>query len=161
MDDLSKSNMNMIKNLTPMNDISKDVKNSLGDISGDVAKSLQTAMLYGVKAKIPTSQIAFGSLADNSLTCDAAGNCMIKPTVVAPTRTPKSGTTLIVANGAKAVYDSAGNVMMGDKLVGSDRSTWAPTRNYADNSLTCDSAGNCMLKDSLAGSDRRTWTPTD
>ena len=79
---------------------------------------------------------------------------------------------MILANGATAVKDSAGNVMIKDNLVmlGASSNTWSPTARLAkdngfslngsfggvsggikfdDNSLTCDSEGNCMLNDNL------------
>merc|ERR1712195_119604 len=57
--------------------------------------------------------------ADNSLTCDSEGNCMLKDHLATNALT----------------CDSEGNCMLKDKL--------------ATNALTCDSEGNCMLKDSL------------
>jgi len=74
---------------------------------------------------------------------------------------------IILANGATAVKDSAGNVMIKDNLVmdGASSSTWSPTARLAkDNgfslngsfggvsvgiksalSIGCDSEGNCWL----------------
>jgi len=63
-------------------------------------------------------------LADNSVTCDSEGNCMMKteapqPVYVAPRPQP-TGTTLILANGATGAKDSAGNVMIRDRLAAKD-----------------------------------------
>ena len=103
--------------------------------------------------------------ADNWLTCDSAGNCMLKDELKAADNS--------------LVCDSIGNCMLKDELAAADKdnfgmnfgvkgmnfgfktedlkdellygatsATWTPK--MADNSLTCDSQGNCMLKDSLA-----------
>ena len=70
--------------------------------------------------------------ADNWLTCDASGNCMLKDEL--------------------AAKDNFGmNVGVGGMNFGFKTD---------DNSLTCDSVGNCMLKDELLyGATSSTWTP--
>ena len=64
--------------------------------------------------------------ADNSLTCDSAGNCMLEDSLKG--RAWRKFTR-VVKNTAKVV-----------PFVGLDAD---------DNALRCDSAGNCMLQDSL------------
>merc|ERR1712166_1428512 len=69
------------------------------------------------------------STADNSLTCDSQGNCMLK--------------------------DKLGFTMGPDGQEYNDGVPLAPWRyRLADNSLTCDSQGNCMLKDDLHFGDK-------
>ena len=65
--------------------------------------------------------------ADNSLTCDSAGNCMLEDSLKKGRAWRKF--TRVVKNTAKVV-----------PFVGLDAD---------DNALRCDSAGNCMLQDSL------------
>jgi len=77
--------------------------------------------------------------ADNSLTCDSEGNCMLKD---------KLATNALTC-------DSEGNCMLKDKLgsVSGSIGKFSAGAKWADNSLTCDSEGNCMLKDELKGVD--------
>merc|ERR1712166_165006 len=73
--------------------------------------------------------------ADNSLTCDSEGNCMLKDHLATNALT----------------CDSEGNCMLKDKLIsfGGSIGKFSANVSTADNALTCDSEGNCMLKDSL------------
>merc|ERR1712195_263165 len=89
---------------------------------------------FGICADIKT--------ADNALTCDSEGNCMLKDKL---------------ANNS-LTCDSEGNCMLKDKLwkmpkmsVSGSYGGVSGSVSTADNALTCDSEGNCMLKDNLGG----------
>jgi len=62
------------------------------------------------------------STADNSLTCDSEGNCMLKDKLIMG---------MLAKQGMKMGMGMAKKYMSGE---------------LADNALTCDSEGNCMLK---------------
>ena len=81
--------------------------------------------------------------ADNWLTCDSAGNCMLKDSLaVGPAwthgTTEKPQGTKNMGSWVAAVHTPMQKARM----------NLLP--NMADNALTCDSAGNCMLTDELA-----------
>merc|ERR1719272_2740000 len=87
---------------------------------------------FGICADIKT--------ADNALTCDSEGNCMLKDKL---------------ANNS-LTCDSEGNCMLKDKLFKMPKISASGSYggisasvSTADNALTCDSEGNCMLKDKL------------
>merc|ERR1719272_2185068 len=113
-------------------------KNVVKDAAGNV-------MIKDNLIKFGASGCAFGicadiKTADNALTCDSEGNCMLKDKL---------------ANNS-LTCDSEGNCMLKDKLFKMPKISASGSYggisasvSTADNSLTCDSAGNCMLKDNL------------
>merc|ERR1712166_1583518 len=108
-------------------------KNVVKDAAGNV-------MIKDNLIKLSASGCAFGicadiKTADNALTCDSEGNCMLKDKL---------------ANNS-LTCDSEGNCMLKDKRwsIGGSYKGNAVSVSTADNALTCDSEGNCMLKDKL------------
>merc|ERR1712166_661059 len=88
-------------------------------------------------------------LADNSLTCDSEGNCMLKDNL-------RNGYPQFFLADNALTCDSEGNCMLKDKLfkmpkISASGSYGGISGSFstADNALTCDSEGNCMLKDKL------------
>merc|ERR1712195_232996 len=119
------------------------------------AKAMMTDNLGGVSVGFGKSKVGV-NWADNSLTCDSEGNCMLKDKLI------KFGGSIgkFSANFSTAdnalTCDSEGNCMLKDKLWKMPKIS--ATGSYggvsgsistADNALTCDSEGNCMLKDKL------------
>merc|ERR1712195_423105 len=97
-------------------------------------------------------------LADNSLTCDSEGNCMLKDKLWKMPKISATGSyggvsgSISTADNA-LTCDSEGNCMLKDKLLsfGGSYKGNSVSVSTADNALTCDSEGNCMLKDNLGG----------
>merc|ERR1712195_417708 len=93
-----------------------------------------------------------GSTADNALTCDSEGNCMLKDKLWKMPKVAVSGSyggvsgSISTADNA-LTCDSEGNCMLKDNLgsfgvgIGGNK----VGVNWADNALTCDAAGDCML----------------
>jgi len=116
------------------------------------AKAMMTDNLGGVSVGFGKSKVGV-NWADNSLTCDSEGNCMLKDKLI------KFGGSIgkFSANVSTAdnalTCDSEGNCMLKDKLIKFSGNGCAfgicANVSTADNSLTCDSEGNCMLKDAL------------
>jgi hypothetical protein len=112
-----------------------------------------------ISASVPGMGNIGMKFADNSLVCDAEGSCMLKDNLE----------TMVLAGGAEGRKDSAGNVMITDRLATKDNMSFNVgidgVGNFgmktADNYLRCDASGSCMMGDKLTGSDRRTWGPTD
>merc|ERR1719272_1907720 len=102
------------------------VKDAAGNvmIKDNLIKFGASGCAFGVCANVQT--------ADNALTCDSEGNCMLKDEL---------------ANNS-LTCDSEGNCMLKDKLIkfGGSIGKFSANVSTADNSLTCDSEGNCMLK---------------
>merc|ERR1719272_228256 len=105
------------------------VKDAAGNvmIKDNLIKFGASGCAFGVCANVQT--------ADNALTCDSEGNCMLKDKL---------------ANNS-LTCDSEGNYMLKDKLLsfGGSYKGNSVSVSTADNALTCDSEGNCMLKDKL------------
>jgi len=102
--------------------------------------------------------------ADNSLTCDSEGNCMLKDELKSQGNHALDHTLSEAKKDAEHRRKMMNDMMakmkdnLGGVSVGFGKAKVGV--NWADNSLTCDSEGNCMLKDELAGSNPRTWSPT-
>merc|ERR1719345_605778 len=97
-------------------------------------------------------------LADNSLTCDSEGNCMLKDKLFKIGGSYKGMSASMSTADNALTCDSEGNCMLKDKLwkmpkmsVSGSYGGVSGSVSTADNALTCDSEGNCMLKDNLGG----------
>merc|ERR1712195_143267 len=105
---------------------------------------------FGICADIKT--------ADNALTCDSEGNCMLKDKLLSFGGSYKGNSVSVSTADNALTCDSEGNCMLKDKLwkmpkmsVSGSYGGVSGSVSTADNALTCDSEGNCMLKDNLGG----------
>merc|ERR1712166_762872 len=94
---------------------------------------------FGICADIKT--------ADNALTCDSEGNCMLKDKLLSFGGSYKGNSVSVSTADNALTCDSEGNCMLKDNLgsfgvgIGGNK----VGVNWADNALTCDAAGDCML----------------
>jgi hypothetical protein len=78
--------------------------------------SLATKDNAGFNVSVPGMGKIGANWADNWVTCDSSGYCMMNDRITDTVAPEATGTTLIVAKGAKAYTDERGNVIMGDEL---------------------------------------------
>jgi len=108
----------------------------------DHRRKMMDAMMAKMKDNLGGVNVGFGKAkvgvnwADNSLTCDSEGNCMLKDKLTGSNPRTWSPQSRLAKDNGFSLNGSFGGVSGGIK--------------FADNSLTCDSEGNCMLKDDLA-----------
>merc|ERR1719272_887004 len=94
---------------------------------------------FGICADIKT--------ADNALTCDSEGNCMLKDKLLSFGGSYKGNSVSVSTADNALTCDSEGNCMLKDNLgsfgvgIGGNK----VGVNWADSALTCDAAGDCML----------------
>merc|ERR1712195_344305 len=94
----------------------------------------------GISVGFGGANLGFG-WADNSLTCDSEGNCMLKDELRQMSQAFKNNMQRINAKVTDDLGSASGKI---GRFSGGIK--------WADNSLSCDSEGSCMLKDSLSKS---------
>jgi hypothetical protein len=99
-----------------MGDSLKEKLGAVGAAYRILFDTLATKDNAGFNVSVPGMGKIGANWADNWVTCDSSGYCMMNDRITDTVAPEATGTTLIVAKGAKAYTDKRGNVIMGDEL---------------------------------------------